>query len=821
MARRFLFGPADLSFAEQHLWQCWPGPSCQVFDVAPGVDLALRPGDDWQTLLARLPAGWQPDMLVLYPQYQTIPPWLFQVPVPVIALAGDGNLQWHAYRQLARHCDLILTDRDSADRFARVGIAHARPAILFGGERDFLQSPLPDGPRNIDLLFVGNFKDSVQRARLPLLGQLARLRPQWNVCIATNVYGEEYRRLLARSRIVFNRGIRREWNTRVCEVLASGALLLQEADNKEVFGLLTSGKECVAYTPETLLDVARHYLTHEDERRAIAEAGRARVHEFSFGRFWQEQLELIDAEWDTLVQRAAARSGSQRQVPLAGRAWQAYPGLAASDPLLVPDLEAAIAAEPNRAELWCSLAWVQATARFERWPIAAESALPLYERAWAADPTHIGAGLNVAETLGDLGRHAGALDQARRTLVALDGLPQLPESVLEAGHYRPEYDHFRVSWEQAAWAHAGNAAGEAQAKKQLLRWRLHLILGDMTGELQHFQAAATAAPDLPASWAALGCAQARHGRVVEAVPHLRRAVEGNPFDQPAARALFQALGMTGNAPEQAAFAEARRQLAQAAPQILPPEPWFAEKRPAATRRFPPVSLDEFHRAFGHEDTARAHCAFTVKRDAHVILTLLRHARAKRILEIGTAAGHMTANLTEWSPDGAHIFSLGAVADMGIATPHGQRPEDPPRSAFGAQANHFGKAHKVYFITADSLRYDFERLAPLDFAFIDGAHDVEHVLSDSLKVYRAMRPGGYVVWHDFGSATPWVEVRQALAQVPFPEPIYHVAGTEVAFLRKGQPVPLAAAPADDRGSTDAAPLAVVWEGDVRSCTRSRS
>src|SRR5260370_41453276 len=87
-----------------------------------------------------------------------------------------------------------------------------------------------------------------------------------------------------------------------------------------------------------------------------------------------------------------------------------------------------------------------------------------------------------------------------------------------------------------------------------------------------------------------------------------------------------------------------------------------------------------------------------------------------------------------------------------------------------------------------------RLAPRAFAFINGAHDLAHVLSDSLKVYQALRPGGYMVWHDFGSPTPWAQVRQALEQTAFAEPIYHVAGTEVAFLRKLEAVPLTVAPA---------------------------
>jgi tetratricopeptide (TPR) repeat protein len=301
MPRQYLFGPVSDAYAEQHLWQQWPGQACKVFDCAPGTDLVVRPDDNWETLLRRLPGGWRPEFLVLHLQYRTVSPWLFQAPVPVITLAGDGNLQWHAYRQLAGCCDAILTDRESVERFARAGISHARPAILFGGERDMLEGAWPEVARDIDLLFVGNFQADVQRERLPLVARLAQLRPRLNVVLATNVYGEEYRKLLARSRIVFNRGIRGEWNTRVCEALAAGALLFQEAGNREVFGALEDRKECVAYTPDDLIPLLQHFLEHEDERRAIAEAGRARVQEFSFGRFWQNALDTIEQDWEALV----------------------------------------------------------------------------------------------------------------------------------------------------------------------------------------------------------------------------------------------------------------------------------------------------------------------------------------------------------------------------------------------------------------------------------------------------------------------------------------------------------------------------------------
>ncbi|CAN0268532.1 unnamed protein product, partial [Phaeothamnion confervicola] len=167
-------------------------------------------------------------------------------------------------------------------------------------------------------------------------------------------------------------------------------------------------------------------------------------------------------------------------------------------------------------------------------------------------------------------------------------------------------------------------------------------------------------------------------------------------------------------------------------------------------------------------------------DTHAVVALLLHARPRRVLEIGTAAGHMTANLTAFTPPDATVFSLGIVAEDGprSGTPH-QTYEVPTRAQFARHLNHFGTAHKALLVTADSRAYDFARLAPLDFVFVDGGHDRATATADSRAAYQALRPGGLLVWHDVPSPTPWVEVEAAIAAIAFPETVTRVTGTQVA------------------------------------------
>jgi GT2 family glycosyltransferase/Tfp pilus assembly protein PilF len=598
------------------------------------LELAITHEDTWESVRSRLPSGWEPDFVVLYLPYTSIPLGFWSAPVPLIGLAADWNLLWHHYRRQLRKCDLVLTDAAGVEAMKREGISHAREAILYGCGREWCEaekgrdgetaggqsgradtggaeSEVADtlavlgsslsGQRDIDILFVGNLHPAVQRERLPWLGRLARLSERWKVEIHTGVFGEAYRELLGRARIVFNRGIRGEANRRVFEVAAAGALLFQEEENLEVPSFFRDRQECVYYNEDSLEPLLEYHLEHEEERRTIAEAARGFIREYTFESFWKKQLALIEQEWPSLCNAARQRSGAaaaSTSFPahhsLMARTWEALSSSDSTDPTLARDLAGALVEHPHDGGLHNALGLVVALTERGQGPITVEvarKAAGYFQRALDNEPDNVMAGLNLAESLVGTEQKQAAVEQVKRTLAGLargsrtDGRGSNYDCIgeamnwLDAPHFPPGFDLFRVEWERAAWANAGDSRGEVGAKQQLLRWRLHLLLADLTGELSHFYEAVLARPDLSPTQGALGCALGREVRVAESTEHLRNAVNENPFDLEAARALAQVLKAAGDEQGLRLLARERRLLAQTAPKAVPAEDWFVKSAP--------------------------------------------------------------------------------------------------------------------------------------------------------------------------------------------------------------------------------------------------
>lgn len=121
--------------------------------------------------------------------------------------------------------------------------------------------------KKYDVCFVGNLNS---KNRVDALDRLFREFP--NFFFGKRLF-EQAAEVFGQSKIVFNIAMRDDLNMRIFESMASGSLLLTNwiPTIEEVF---EDGKHLVLYrNEEEMVDKARYYLAHDEEREKIAQAG--------------------------------------------------------------------------------------------------------------------------------------------------------------------------------------------------------------------------------------------------------------------------------------------------------------------------------------------------------------------------------------------------------------------------------------------------------------------------------------------------------------------------------------------------------------------
>jgi predicted O-linked N-acetylglucosamine transferase (SPINDLY family)/GT2 family glycosyltransferase len=601
---RYLIGPI-------HPERAWLWPALRETGQAVTIgtedsDVAVCPGDDWEQIAVRLPAGREPDVLLLDLDQTEIPPALWQAPLPVVALAFDWRRQWHALRRLAPHCELVLTDREGVEVLRRQGVTHARAVPLSAFDPAEWVGDLPEEERDLDLLVV---LDPLRRYEHPAwLGLLPALAERWRLRVALGDRGEDSRALLRRARVVIAQS-----PLDPADLLASGCLLFRERNHApdaggdsltEESAVLRDGLECVGFDTGDLGALLERHLGEESRRRQLVEAGRQRLWEFSPAAVRQNLLDLIERELPALRERRSARPAWGNEEFLQARTWQVLSARAAvwaepgsvrppeADPGLPADLAAALLDRPGEANLHDALGVLLIRPKPDGRVSAEEARLaaPHFQRAVTADPLHPVAALNLVECLTGLEQTEMGLQGARQLLAGLSR-QGAEGDWLDAPTFPPVPDLLRDQWEKAAWQNAGDPAAEREAKLALVRWRLHGLIGHLshsrrgerpldTEELSHHYEAVLARPDLPGTRLALGLVLGMAGRHAEALTHLRRAAGVDPFARPAGFNLFVALQNAGEVAGARRVARQRRVLRTVAPELVEAEDWFLKTPPA-------------------------------------------------------------------------------------------------------------------------------------------------------------------------------------------------------------------------------------------------
>jgi predicted O-methyltransferase YrrM len=156
----------------------------------------------------------------------------------------------------------------------------------------------------------------------------------------------------------------------------------------------------------------------------------------------------------------------------------------------------------------------------------------------------------------------------------------------------------------------------------------------------------------------------------------------------------------------------------------------------------------------------------------VIGAMCATRRPATIFEIGTFDGRTTLNLAENSPPETHIYTLDLPASQLDATAHLLAPGEDAfvrKGASGARLRGSPHVARVTQLSGDSATFDFLPYhGGIDLVFVDASHAYEYVLADSRTALALIRPGGCIVWHDYGTGD-WPGVNRALNELRRTEP----------------------------------------------------
>lgn len=170
-----------------------------------------------------------------------------------------------------------------------------------------------------------------------------------------------------------------------------------------------------------------------------------------------------------------------------------------------------------------------------------------------------------------------------------------------------------------------------------------------------------------------------------------------------------------------------------------------------------------------------------------VIGLARQVAQRAVFEIGTFNGRTALNLAANLPPSVRVFTLDLPPER-VSTTRLRLDEADVQFAqkdtIGDLLHRYELANRTTQLIGDSASFDYSPYAgAMDMVFVDGSHSYDYVINDTQQALKMLRPGGVVVWHDYGA---WAGVTKALnerhAQDPRFESIRHIRGTTLAFLK---------------------------------------
>lgn len=207
-----------------------------------------------------------------------------------IYVASDTHLGREYRMNKAEQFDYaFFNQKDAADEAGAIWLPHAAEPQAY---------PKIEIMQKFNVCFIGHIQDTINFngfTRTDALDRLFKEFPNFYygsrhpAFPAKNLF-EDAARKFSQSKIVFNISIKDDLNMRIFETLSTGSFLLTNW-LPTLGDLFEDGKHLVTYkTLDEMVEKAKYYLEHDDEREAIAKAGHE---EFMAKHTYRHRVEKI------------------------------------------------------------------------------------------------------------------------------------------------------------------------------------------------------------------------------------------------------------------------------------------------------------------------------------------------------------------------------------------------------------------------------------------------------------------------------------------------------------------------------------------------
>lgn len=273
--------PSRFHFAsihcENYVERRMDGHEILTFGYNEGVDIRIRPEDDFSKVVDQLPGGWLPDCCVLWEvDWSLLPRGIETTPFPTVAVAWDWDYDVPLTKAIidATHISLVFSETERV-AFSAMG-ADARLYYAIGiMEKYFNENPTPIAKREYDIIYTTPLNDATDAERSRLVRTLAGLAGRHRIAIHENMPFADYVELLRNAKVVLSHHRHNSMSGRILDAAAQGTVVVDTG--RETSRHFVPGVEYISVADEDLSEQIQRYLDDGDGLQKMADRVRAKV----------------------------------------------------------------------------------------------------------------------------------------------------------------------------------------------------------------------------------------------------------------------------------------------------------------------------------------------------------------------------------------------------------------------------------------------------------------------------------------------------------------------------------------------------------------